>query len=252
MNFYVYIYLDPRKPGRYIYGSYEFEYEPFYVGKGKNGRWKNVNERSKYFKRVINKIKEYGLEPLVIKIKENLNEENSFILESKLINLIGRKDLNDGTLLNFTDGGEGTNGWICSDETRKKQSERMKGNKNYFYGKHFNGKNAPFYGKHRSEESKRKQSERMKGENHPFYGKHHSEETKKKQSEKKKGEFSPRSILKEKDVIEIWKDLKEGILTQKQIGEKFVVSNVAISNIKTGRTWLYIKNKMVGVKNDRF
>ena len=36
--FYVYVYLDPRKPGNYVYGEYSFDYEPFYVGKGSNGR----------------------------------------------------------------------------------------------------------------------------------------------------------------------------------------------------------------------
>jgi hypothetical protein len=44
------------------------------------------------------------------------------------------------------------------------------------------------YGKHHSEETKKKMSASLKGEKHPFYGKHHSEETKKKMSEAKKGE----------------------------------------------------------------
>lgn len=37
-RFYVYALLDPRKPGKYKYGEYEFDYEPFYVGKGSGDR----------------------------------------------------------------------------------------------------------------------------------------------------------------------------------------------------------------------
>ena len=37
-EFYVYIYLDPRKPGKYTYEDLCFLYEPFYIGKGKNNR----------------------------------------------------------------------------------------------------------------------------------------------------------------------------------------------------------------------
>ena len=47
-----------------------------------------------------------------------------------------------------------------NDETRRKMSESHKGKsngkKNYFYGKHFCGENNPNYGKHLSEETKRK------------------------------------------------------------------------------------------------
>lgn len=46
----------------------------------------------------------------------------------------------------------------------------------------FSGKNNPFYGKHHTEESKRKQNESYgdrTGKNNPFYGKHHSDEFKK-------------------------------------------------------------------------
>jgi len=216
-NFYVYIYLDPRKSGVYKYGSYEFEYEPFYIGKGKNERWKYINNRSDYFKNKINKIKESKLEPIVIKLKENLDEDSSFILEKKLIKLIGRKDLNEGSLLNFTDGGEGGSGYVCSDETKNKHSEIMK------------GENNPNYGKHPSEKTRKLISEKCKGK------KHH------KQSEKMRGENSPTSILKEKDVIEIWKYINEGILTQKEIGKLFGVNSRTISCIKNNKTWKHLR-----------
>ena len=47
------------------------------------------------------------------------------------------------------------------------------------------GEKHPMYGKHHSEETRKKISEATKGENNPFYGKHHTEETKKKISEAK-------------------------------------------------------------------
>ena len=56
-----------------------------------------------------------------------------------------------------------------------------------------------------------------------------------------KGENHPRSILKEKDVIEIRIDLSEGILSQREIGEKFGVNQTTISCIKHKRIWKHIK-----------
>ena len=76
---------------------------------------------------------------------------------------------------NLTEGGDGV---IPCEETKKKMSQSRSGEKNHFYGKHH------------SDESKRKISESNKelkaGEKNPFYGKHHSEEVKKKMSESHK------------------------------------------------------------------
>lgn len=80
-NYYTYIYLDPRKRGQYCYDDICFTFEPVYVGKGKDRRIKNISERNDYFKKKINKIKKLGLEPIVIKLYENLSEEESFELE---------------------------------------------------------------------------------------------------------------------------------------------------------------------------
>ena len=57
--------------------------------------------------------------------------------------------------------------------------------------KMFMGKGNPFYGKHHTEETKRKISESRKGkcigEEHPMYGKHHSKENLEKISKNRQG-----------------------------------------------------------------
>jgi len=248
-NFYIYIYLDPRKKGNYNYGSYKFEYEPFYVGKGKikynekgnvlYDRCEIICGRNPHFINKINKIKENGLEPIAVKIKENMIEGDSFLLEIELIKLIGRNDLGEGTLINFTDGGEGGSGHVVSEKTRKLLRENHAD---------FKGEHNPNYGKHTSEKTRKLISENHVG----MSGKHHSEETKKLMRETRKekfkngelnykGENSPRAILTEQDVIQIRLLCDEGILTQKEIGEKFGVDNTTISDIKLRKTWKHIK-----------
>ena len=73
-----------------------------------------------------------------------------------------------------------------SEETRRKQREAKKGEKNPNYGKLGINK-----GKKLSEETRRKMAEAHKGKragkDNPFYGKKHSQETRKKLSEANKG-----------------------------------------------------------------
>jgi len=246
-KFYIYIYLDPRKSGRYCYNDVCFIFEPIYIGKGKDNRYKELdNSRCRLFKNKINKIKQSGLEPIVFKLYENLNEENSFKFEKQLINEIGRINLKTGSLVNITDGGDGISGYIFSDESKKKMSCDRKG-------------------RPKSEEHKKKLSENhadFRGEKHPksMLGKHHSEESKNKISEKKKGfslseehkkklsenhadfrgEKHPNSKLTEQKVIQIKLLLKDGILTQQEIADMFGVSRRTISYIKIGRSWSHV------------
>jgi len=139
-NFYTYIYLDPRKQGKYKYKLSEnteiiFNNEPFYVGKGKSKRDKhhlylrNSNKtHNKYLTSKINKIiKESNQEPIIIRVKDNLTELESFGLEKTLIKVIGRKDLNQGTLVNHTDGGEGETGKIITELARTHSGTFKKG-----------------------------------------------------------------------------------------------------------------------------
>ena len=169
MIFYTYIYLDTRKPGNYKYGDYLFDYEPMYVGKGKNTRWKDHwNYYGDWLGYKIRHIKECGLDPKVIFQGKDLDEQSAFDLEIELITIIGRIDLGTGPLVNLTSGGEGVAGQLLSEKTKKKISESHKGEKNHFYGKHH------------SVESKKKMSKSSKG-------KICSQETKMKMSETRKG-----------------------------------------------------------------
>lgn len=116
------------------------------------------------------------------------------------------------------------------------KSLHMSGKNNHMYNIHLYGKDNPFFGKHHSNEWKKKHSEIMKQknneQNHPMYGKHHSEKTKKLIREN-----SPTTKLTENNIVKIWKYLDEGILTQKEIAKLFGVDPSTISKIKNGKIW---------------
>ena len=179
-NFYTYALLDPRKPGVYEYGEYKFDYEPFYVGKGCNGRCydhlKELNlEEHSHKNHKIKKIMNEGFEVIIVKYKIELLEGVSFELEIDMIKTIGRADLGLGPLTNMTDGGEGVYGRIISEEERNKRSESMR------------GKNTWTKGVPRTEETKNKISKSCKGKNTWIKGKKQSPEQIRKSAESRKG-----------------------------------------------------------------
>ena len=186
-KYYIYAFLDDRYPGEYIYEEYKFDYQPFYIGKGTGNR---IN-RSMYDKRTfksskIKTIKDNGGSVIKIKLHDNLFFDESILLEIYLIKLIGRRDMNLGTLVNLTDGGDGRRNSTPTEETKRKISETIKSQNRH--DKHTEetieklrilntGVSNPMYGKTHSVEFKEKQSIRMAGEKHPMYGKKHDEET---------------------------------------------------------------------------
>lgn len=113
----------------------------FYVGKGNKGRAYSAHNRSKHWHNTVNKYG-YIIDFVCVGIQEWYANE----LEIEQIALYGRCDLGHGSLVNFTDGGEGTSGRkfskeslvkigaaskirVLSDDSRKKMSLSHKGRK---------------------------------------------------------------------------------------------------------------------------
>ena len=140
-KYYVYAYLDPRRPS----DDDRFSNEPFYIGRGSKSRLNShINEAKRLpetITRDINKIRSIlstGMTPIIIKLFDGMTMEESKIKEYELIKEIGRSLFGEGPLTNLTEGGEGRH--IChagrfnpfygkthTPETRKLISEANKG-----------------------------------------------------------------------------------------------------------------------------
>ena len=141
--------------------------EVFYIGISKNIKRSYSKEyRNKHWNNIVNKVG-YDIDILI----EGLTWEEACQKEIELIKQYGRRDLNEGALVNMTDGGEGI--FNPSDEVRSKISETHK------------GKTSSMKGKKHTEETKRKMTESQKG-NKNSLGKKLSDETRKRMSEAKK------------------------------------------------------------------
>lgn len=71
---------------------------------------------------------------VAVKLFDNLTKERAIVLEKMYILKYGKKSLG-GTLVNLTDGGDGTEGHFPSDETKKIWSRQRSGSGNSQYGK---------------------------------------------------------------------------------------------------------------------
>ena len=128
MVFYIYTILDPRKPGVYEYLGFEFDFEPFYIGKGHESRLSINRNRNNFCTNKINKIyNTLGEYPISKIVKNNLSEDKAFDLELKLIKAIGRCDKGNGPLTNLTDGGEGMIGYVMPDSVKAKIRKKRTG-----------------------------------------------------------------------------------------------------------------------------
>jgi hypothetical protein len=93
----------------------------FYVGKGKNGRSHSSHNRSRHWHNTVNR---YGY--IVEFVCVGIQEWYALELEVEHIAFYGRHDLQQGTLVNFTDGGEGTSGRVFSEDALFRIGEASK------------------------------------------------------------------------------------------------------------------------------
>lgn len=180
----------------YIYIYYRLDTnEPFYIGKGRKGRWKRLNRENTHFNNIVNKH-----DVAVEIIKYNLTEEEAFYWEEEIIRIlvfeygysieiINNRSIDESQyhLVNATWGGDGTKGMNpfenkTHDEMKiikEKMSKSHSGEKHYMYGNGY----------------------KIKGDKNPFYGKHHSDKTKNKLSEINKGKGTKKVINVETEEV---------------------------------------------------
>ena len=128
MIFYTYIYRDPSRLNAKGFP------EEIYVGKGKKRRAYDHLKRTGMhpFVQRLQFMKKNDIEPQ-IEIIPAIDESHAYFMEECLIQIIGRKDLGLGSLLNLTDGGEGPAGYKHTESHKIHMSKKTIG-KRYSLG----------------------------------------------------------------------------------------------------------------------
>ena len=200
--------------------------EPFYIGIGSDNSYKRAyskKNRNKHWKNIINKTK-YEVEILF----NDLSWEEACSKEKEFISLYGRKDLSNGSLCNYTDGGDGVLGLIMSDESREKMRKAQTGKKQSF-------------------EQIAKRVAKISGSGNPWYGKKFSDQYKKKLSDAKKGKKRNPEIMKKlheklrKKIL----DVESGIVynSLNELAQSYNVHNSTAGRwIKTKKTKFKLYN----------
>lgn len=165
----------------YVYIWYiEETNEVFYVGKGKDKRYKQTSGRNKFFTDMCT-----THNCSVKKIYEDLTEAEAFQKEQETIKWY--RENTDYRLTNQTDGGEGSSGWEPSEEFKEKQSQI---HKERWQDGEFREKmmiiRSDESGPYKSKEFREKISQLVQGKNNPNYNHQWTKEMKENLSQKRK------------------------------------------------------------------
>jgi hypothetical protein len=210
----------------YAYGHKRLDKnEFFYIGIGNDNNYTRANkkiQRTKHWHNIVNKT-DYE----VIIIEDNLSWEEACEREKYWIKFYGRKDLQEGNLVNLTDGGEGAVGVIRSEETKEKLRKIHTGRKH-------------------SKESLKKmsdaQKERFKTSPSPRKGVTLTDETKEKIREKRKLQITTEETKKKMSqammgrvMSEEWKQKISKSNTGKKVSEE-TKKKIGLNNWMKGKS----------------
>ena len=184
----------------------------FYVGIG--SKYRPYTQRKNTMWNGI--VKKYGYEVEIL--YQGLEWEEAILIERYLICHLGRKDKGKGYLANMTDGGEGNQNMIYTDEWREKQRISSMGRKQNTTAKL--KKSLALTGKKFTEERKNNISKSKKGQ--------------------LLGEKNPATNLTEEKVIQIKRLFLEGN-SKLSISKQFNCGWTTVARIIKGETWSHIK-----------
>ncbi len=204
-EFYVYVLLDPRKPGPYWFGHWKFDFLPFYVGKGKGTRYSyhvralrksDLGQKANKIRKILNS----GNAVACRILRDSMTEREAFDLEVKLIAKIGRP-----LLVNHTCGGEGRSGFVFSQEARDRISAVCK--KRY----------ADLSVKERKERASRIPVCILPGGS------------------------NPQAAFTDKQVFNLRLQFERGLVTMRQIQEQYNATYVSVRNMLKGKTYSTVR-----------
>lgn len=112
-EYYVYAHCNPLRPLRIKFDEKHafsaidlgLTHEPFYIGKGTGNRCFDLN-RNEGHRKIKNMIESASKEVMVVKLKENLHSHEALAIESKIIDILGLRSLNQYSLLVNLDEGK--------------------------------------------------------------------------------------------------------------------------------------------------